>query len=168
MILYLICAMICFGIFLKLFSEYGLEFSDYIMSIVFGIIVGIFMYLFVSLIIGCALPLKNITENINIYALQDNASIQGSFFLGSGNINGTMKYYYLTKNEDGVIMNTINADNVIIVESSDKPHIEIDKQKFKEGFWNSQIFLGSFETTIKTKIIIPKGSVKYGFNVDLK
>lgn len=172
MVVFLICAVLGIGAMLFMFKSLSfgsnLEIFDVVASVLLGSMFGMALYLFVSIIIVVGLPTEKVTYNTEIYALQDNITQQGSFFLGSGNVSGTMKYYYLTKNEDGVTMNTIDATSVVIVESFDKPHLEIQKSRVKDSFWKEQVIFSDFEPTLKTKIYITKGSIKYGFNVDLK
>jgi len=168
MIIFVICVLLCIGGMLYEFSDFGLDLGDVIMSTILGSIIGGAIYLFISLFIMFGLPTETITYNTDIYALRDNTSVTGSFFLGSGNVDSTMKYYYLTKSENGVTMNNINASSVIIVESFDKPHLEIQKTRIIDGFWKNQVAFNDIEPIIKTKIYIPKDSIEYGFSVDLK
>jgi len=53
-----------------------------------------------GLIIAIALPVKYETTSWseNIVTLKDNKTLEGRFFLGSGIINGSMKYFYYQKN----------------------------------------------------------------------
>jgi hypothetical protein len=163
LIVFIIMAFIC-----TLWFSYG---SIDAMDIVFGGLMGLIISLFLFLVISCVITSNCKTEAYisseqQIYALQDNNSVKGSFFLGSGSIDGTMKYAYLIKSEDGVEIKYIDSDGVIIVEEdSNKPRIITYSNRFTSGFWNKMSWCTISD---KTKIYIPKNSVKYDYKVDLE
>jgi hypothetical protein len=100
-----------------------------------------------------------------LIALKDNISINGSFFLGSGNIDGKLKYYFYIKTKSGGFKaQNIEADNVEIFENNKTPCIIKYESKFKNIIWNWIAF------TIKEKaeINIPKGSILRNYKLNLK
>lgn len=105
------------------------------------------------------------TSTTYLYALQDNSTASGSFFLGSGNIDGEQKYVYMAKTKNGYRMGSIPAEDCYINESADKPKIEQYKNGYKSKFFRNNLF---FLGDDSYKIYIPKGSIKYNFEVDLK
>lgn len=105
------------------------------------------------------------TSSYKIFALQDNQNTAGSFFLGSGTLDGVMKYTYMVETYDGYLMQSIEADTVTIKYSND-PKIET----FTREFTNSTVkflFIAPIGGS-KQIISIPEGSIKNGYNVDLK
>ena len=169
MIIFIVCVLLSIaGILYSIDGIFGIDFKDVVMSTILGLLIGCVVYLFIGFSILVCLPKETIVYNTEIYALQDNSSVKGSFFLGSGNVDGTMKYCYLATNEDGVTMNTIDANSVIIIESDDEPHIATYRSIVKDSFLKRQVLFGEIEPILKTKIYIPKNSIKYNFDVDLE
>ena len=103
-------------------------------------------------------------ETIQIRALGNDKNIEGSFFLGSGNISGNLKYTYLEEKDGGVKLEQISADNTIVFEGNNKPRIEVYCEKYTNGFVNK---LGLFTGFVKYKIYIPENSIKYDYNVSV-
>src|SRR5574344_1763378 len=69
----------------------------------------------VGFMVAIILPAKTIKmkEVYVIECLQDNSSTQGSFFLGTGQVNGIFKYAFYYKCEDGFQMNLVNYNDAI-------------------------------------------------------
>lgn len=102
------------------------------------------------------------TQSVDIASLQDNSSVSGQFFLGSGQVNGTMAYTYMIHDADGgYTMKTIDAVDAKIYESDDAtPHIET---------WNmKKSFLFLYEDKTVYKIYIPENSIKINYDIDLQ
>lgn len=140
-------------------------FWDLILGIVFGACVGLLLLGIISDFVATTAALEPVVlEEIEICAFQDNFSIGGSFFLGSGYVKNEQRYYFLRKNENGLKMESISVDNTYL-NTSDKPRIEVCKNRFKSEFLRN-----NFIDPQKRfhKVYIPKGSIKYDFNVDLK
>ena len=70
----------------------------------------VFMAIFASgmiFVCSCTLyselqPTKTIATETNIYTLETAVNLEGSFYLGSGYIDGVPYYYYYTKDENGL------------------------------------------------------------------
>lgn len=109
-----------------------------------------------------------VISETKILALKDNTSLKGNFFLGSGNINGTMQYVYLIETEEnGIQLQTINANSIYIIqEEKINPRIVIYRKQPVNNIlkW---LWLPTIDN-IQKKIYIPKGSIKYDFTVDLQ
>lgn len=137
-----------------------------------GIIVGILGAIAVTSMVSYIVTNDNNTVYVKtsetqIIALQDNSSVSGSFFLGSGSIKGVMKYTYLTNTEDGIKMNQVNSESsYILEENASNPRIIVSTPEFTNKslwWWATSPWRG-----VKTQIYIPKGSVKTNYNVDLE
>jgi hypothetical protein len=105
-------------------------------------------------------------NSIKIYALKDNGGVNGSFFLGCGQIESEMYYIYLVADGNGYKMRKICCDNVTIVETSKQSRIVNYRMKYKKesvNLWIPEFFIDN-----KTIIEIPSGSIKYDFKVDLE
>lgn len=70
-----------------------------------------FMIVFMSALVFCGSCLMYssiqptqtvITEMMDVYTLETSVNSEGSFYLGSGSINGISYYYYYTQDENGL------------------------------------------------------------------
>lgn len=107
-------------------------------------------------------------SSIEIAAFEDNITSEGSFYLGSGSVEGVMKYFYMIEREGGLQTESIPSDNTIIYDKDEKlkkPRIDV-----YEGTYNKMGSVGKMLNITKTKykVYVPKGSVKTNYNVDLK
>lgn len=107
------------------------------------------------------------TNEIQIIALQDNGKVSGSFFLGSGSIDGKMQYTYMTKdNNNEMEMKQIDIDHASLIYSNTPKVEEYEKffdKKIIKFFFGDQTFYST-----KYKIYIPERTIKENYNVDLK
>ena len=106
----------------------------------------------------------HIAEDVDIYALQDNVTTEGSFFLGSGNVDGEFNYFYVEKTELGYTVKDIDADQAYIQYTSDRCHIERQTYTFDNWFVN----LIAVPLSDRYIIYIPEGSILNNYSVDLK
>ena len=149
-----------------------LGFGDTFMAVINGV-VGALIGLFISVIISAIVDEKAEKETYiykeePIYALSDNESIEGSFFLGSGRINGDMKYVFIAEEENGKIMKDINAGNTYIIEDDDEePRIEYYYERYK----NKSIpkyFFGIDDSFSHYVVRIPEDSIMNQYKIDLE
>lgn len=103
----------------------------------------------------------------NIYSIRDDSSIEGNFgggiFLVRGTIEEVDYYYYWVETKDGMYRKKKKADNSYIVE-------EDIKQPYVETFEHICKFIGGEEGECldednKYVFHIPKGSIKYNYNL---
>ena len=83
------------ALFIAIYQEYNSyysDFEDYILVSIPAILIGGI----IGTAVAFALPAKTeiVKTTYNLEALQDNNSVKGSFFLGSGQIDGKMKYVF--------------------------------------------------------------------------
>ena len=106
-------------------------------------------------------------ETKELYALQDNNEISGSFFLGSGRIDEEMYYVYIVKEDRGKQIQTleIDANEIYLNNSTDTPTLDIYSKDFKYEwmYWFAMPKIG-YEYVFN----IPSGSIDYEYNIDLK
>ena len=131
-------------------------------SVLYGLI-GMCVWFMVAFII----PAKTIKmkEVYVIECLQDNSSTQGSFFLGTGQVDGVFKYAFYYKYEDGFQMKLVNYNDAIVKYSDEKPRVERYFNKPKE---NELINLFTLDHPDYSKyyIYVPKGSIKQNYTLD--
>ncbi|MFW6030090.1 MAG: hypothetical protein ACOCRO_07525 [Halanaerobiales bacterium] len=125
-----------------------------------GFLIGLLIILI--LISGIAFPTKYVVTNKQpIYALDGTNSIEGSFFLGTGSVNSSMKYYYLVKEDGGYSVESVPSNRVVIYYSN-TPRIKTLKLQYKNDFLKKHFPLG---LNRKYKIYIPEGTIKHDFEV---
>ena len=121
----------------------------------------------IGFIVAISLPEKTIKmkEVYVIECLQDNPSTQGSFFLGCGRVDGTFKYAFYYKYEDGFRMNLVDYNDAIVKYSDENPRVERYFNKPKE---NELINLFALDLPSYSKyyIYVPKGSIKQNYTLD--
>lgn len=106
----------------------------------------------------------HLSEDIEIYALQDNITTDGSFFLGSGHIDDELKYFYVEKTDLGYTIKNVDADQAYIQYTSDRCHIEKQSYTFNNWF----VRLIAIPLNDRYVIYIPEGSIVNNYSVDLK
>jgi hypothetical protein len=132
---------------------------------------GVMVALIVSLIMTLVLDSTahytyQKTNETKIIALQDNGSVTGSFFLGSGYVKGNMQYVYMTENGAEMKMYHVDADYASLIYANE-PKVETFEAHYSNSFVAFLFGQPVFDHS-KYKIYVPKGTVKQNFNVDLQ
>ena len=165
---FIILLMIVGGIsgFKTFVEEEGIEgFFSFLAFLFYGFVGAVLGFL-LGLLIAWALPAKLETKvyTQNLECLQDNNSVNGGFFLGTGSVEGKMKYVYYYKDADSLYhMKQIDYANASIKYSDETPKIETYKEEATKDFIN---YFAWDYTEDKYIIYIPKGSIKQNFNLD--
>lgn len=149
--------------------------KEYDITWILGYIMGAFIGLLLGFMISLFLSVKLETNKYTYYleTLQDNNDISGSFFLGCGSVDGTMKYtYYYKVDSNSYKMNELynNSNNITIkyinnIDDNNKPRIEYYRQeKIKP---NKILDINNFSLNININrdpdyyvIYVPKGTIK--------
>ena len=142
----------------------------------FGTFISLFLLLIVAamllmclivLIASDTLPTEYEYESTEmIVALRDGQSIEGQFFLGTGSVENSPKYYYMIREDGGVRLQSVGTERAIVYETEERtPAIETYKPKFKSS--KAQFFFGVHTGSNRYKIYIPPGSVDYQFSIDM-
>lgn len=127
------------------------------------------LYCLVVFVISFGLPVEyELTNTYEIYALKDNNSLQGDFYLGTGNIDGSSVYTYVRKENGGKKVSTIPTESAILYEGGTVPKIEVFKPTFKKGSITEKLFIVPADSEYNYHIYIPKDSVVNGYDVDLQ
>jgi hypothetical protein len=134
-----------------------------VIGVLLGVLFSLILMLFVS-----GLPADRVkVDTEQVYALQDGDSATGSFFFGSGYVNGEMRYTYMAKEDGGLRMKQLDADGILIKEGTE-PRVE----KYTQKYTNSSVrfWFGDYPSNSEYEYVIyaPAGTVKQQFNVDLK
>lgn len=126
-----------------------------------GVLFAMFSGVFADI---CADKTYHVVEDIEIYALQDNITTEGSFFLGSGHVDDELKYFYVEETELGYVVNNVDADNAYIKYTTDRYHLERLSYTFDNWF----VRLIAFPMNNRYVFYIPDGSIINNYTVDLK
>lgn len=148
------------------------EMTDWFFDSLVDIAVGIIMLLvsialgaIFGLLVAFLLPAKMEPkiDTYKIVTLQDNNLISGQFFLGSGTIEGKMKYvFYYEEKDNEFRMMQIDYDDASI-KYSDIPKVEAHGETPTKAFINK--FAVDMED-IKYIIYVPEGTIKTNYNLD--
>lgn len=168
---YLLLSVMLIAVFIviRLKNDYFFSWADKLGAIIIQGFIGAFVSFIISTIVGVIIysNYSHFTkiEEKQIIALSDSYGANGSFFLGSGRLENSMKYIYVTKNNEEMNMQTVDVDEVSLIYSNDKKAEKYQTQlSEKMEFW----FGSELAREEKYKIYIPEGSIKQEFNVDLK
>ncbi|MDD3773109.1 MAG: hypothetical protein PHC38_10710 [Weeksellaceae bacterium] len=154
------------ALFIAIYQEYNSyysDFEDYILVSIPAILIGGI----IGTAVAFALPAKTeiVKTTYNLEALQDNNSVKGSFFLGSGQIEGKMKYVFYYENEGYYKLEQADYNEVKVKYSDEKPKAERFKRKnVKDAFINN--FAIDFNCYQEYIIYVPKGTIKQNYSLD--
>ena len=148
-----------------IYDDYWNSWFDYIMGAIDGTIVGGI----IGLIVTIALPMetKDKITSYEIECLQDNSSSKGSFFLGSGYIDGTMKYAFYTKRKNYYDLQLVDYRYAAIEYTTGSPKVYESEVVATDSWINNFAF--DFNLGDKVYVIqVPKGTIQNNFNLDAK
>ena len=171
MIFIVICLLISFYFIVQCWMDNWNSVGEKICATIFlplmAIGVGFVLWFSIGFIIGSFMPTVDIKETKELYALQDNNEISGSFFLGSGRIDEEMYYVYIIKEDKGKQIQTleIDANEIYFNDSTDTPTLDIYSKDFKYK-WMYWFAMPSWDCEYIFNI--PPDSIDYKYNIDLK
>lgn len=135
------------------------------LSIVFGGLVFLICFV-IAIKIGEQIPSDyELQRSEKIVALKDSRATHGSFFLGSGSVDGELHYYYATDTSQGYRIKHVDADDCYLLFDNDKPRVEYYKVKRFEKKWH---YIYAVPSGHYYNIYVPNGSVDTGFRINLK
>lgn len=75
---------------------------------------------------------------VNIVSIEKSKTVEGTFFLGCGSVDGSMKYYWYEKTDKGYLLENTYASDCYIIESNEVgPHATYIKRwnEISEYVW---------------------------------
>lgn len=154
------------ALFIAIYQEYNSyysDFEDYISVSIPAILIGGI----IGTAVAFALPAKTeiVKTTYNLEALQDNNSVKGSFFLGSGQIEGKMKYVFYYEKDGYYKLEQADYSEVKVKCSDEKPKAErFNRKNVKDAFINNfAIDCNCYQEYI---IYVPKGTIKQNYTLD--
>lgn len=164
MILVILFAAIAMALFLYLeYNDFGITLSSILVSIFPGIGGAL-----VGFLVALCLNMKYETDTwrVKLVSLQDGNSTKGSFFLGTGQFNGVMKYVFYTEDRpDEYRMWQVDYYEAVVKYTEGTPEEIITVKQPTKALWNK------FAIDLNTKeysfvFLVPKGSIKSNYSLD--
>lgn len=103
-------------------------------------------------------------QTIPLITLDTRDNIEGSFFLGSGYISGSLYYHYYYMTKDGAKYERVRAEEAFIKEYDGTP--KIVKYGMFERDSTSIFYKEGLTDETKSILYIPKGTIKTDFKVN--
>lgn len=174
-VLLIISLVVAFIFSLKSLADWEFDFFEDTIGIPLGILtLGIFISIFISLfgviIADCSsqVPLDEPPVETELIALKDGSAASGSFFLGTGSIDGKLYYYYLEETPKGIQSKKLAAgDNVYLHYTAENtpPTLKTIKTRPANDFI---YFLGSWGTLVEYHFYVPHSAVTNEVMIDLE
>lgn len=143
-----------------------------LLGLFFGAIIGLLLCL-VVLALGNACAGEctgriEVKETTHIYAVKDNLTTEGEYYLFSGYVNEDLKYFYVYEDEvRGLATKSVpaNISYIRYIEPADQPYIQKWTQYHENEVLNRLFFCGKTGYTF----YLPEGSVITDYyNIDLE
>ena len=130
-------------------------------------VLGIAVTLIPSIILDCNPPELSyeLIETKEIYALEDNITHGGRYFLGSGTANGDAAYFYVVEEDFGLKTKSKDTDYAYVKYTDETPSVEYYNVEFKSLFYRWITLWGPYDIC---RFKVPEGSVTSNINVDLQ
>lgn len=158
----------CWKEFMWGYKSFG-DWVGYIAMTFLGGLCGVAISLLASLVICCS-PSVNVDYTLvdtkPIYALEDNITNNGYYYLGSGTKDGDAAYFYVVEDDWGMKVESKDTDySYIIYDNDEEPHVEI-----YDGEWSNPLIkaLGFIGPENRYKFFVPEGSMTSNINIDLQ
>lgn len=122
-------------------------------------------------VIAWAVPVhyKDSQWETPIVSLKDNNSIRGSFFLGSGVVDGQMKYvYYMQSADSSFRLVQVKHSKAAIKYSNSPAKLLVFDRSEDDCLWNKFVVDLDNEDDQTYMFYIPRGSIQEGFDLDLQ
>lgn len=137
------------------------DWSDFVFS---GFIGGLFGFI-VGWLVAIALPAETYIRHSSqkLASIRDNNSVNGSFYLGSGQIEGRMKFVFYYEIDGEFRMKQLDYMDVSIRYSDTQPQV------IKSEFCPTKAWINYFAIDMDDDtytIEIPKGSIRNNYDLD--
>lgn len=166
MILFTIAAILVVGTFIITFL------SEKDFGIIDGILWGFLTSSFVSLLAFIVLflasvfvPCQATYKKQSLTSLQDSVETEGSFFIGTGNIDGKPTYAYYVDHGNYSTFETVKARDVKVFTDASYPYVKLKTGCVSKYPWLAYCFT---DTTSVEEIHVPEGTIKSNYNLDAK
>lgn len=165
----LIIIAIFIGASISLYNEiggWGFQWSEiiwYLLCLLGGAMAG----LAVGFLIALAIPMDTYHKkySLKIEALQDGSNTVGRFFLGTGHIEGKMKYVFYYEEDGLYTLKQVDSGDAKVKYTDGTPQVDVTEIEITDS-WINGIAL-DMDIHDKTYIIeVPKGTINNSYNLD--
>jgi hypothetical protein len=143
--------------------DYFLDFVLYLCTAFLGAVAGMAFGLLVALCLPAKTEIQMTTYKLE--SLQDNIGASGSFFLGTGQIEGRMIYVFYYEDDGFYRMGQVDYEMAKVKYSSENPRVEEFTKEIVKG-----AFINNFAINIADNpeyiIYVPKGTIKQNYSLD--
>lgn len=161
----IIWLLVVIGFTIYTIRDRWLDWGDVTFALLAGFMIVVMVTLFSSAICDEVCDKTWYTSSdVEIYALQDNITTEGRFFLGTGQVDGNLKYFYVEDTEFGYTVRDVDADNTYIKNTDGKCHLETQSYEFDNWF----VRLIAMPMRERRIFYIPEGSILQNYNIDLQ
>lgn len=138
------------------------------LSIITTIISGLIAMLITTLLVGVFLPGNHTTKHEQpLAALGNHTLMSGTFFLGSGSVDGDSYLTYILKGSDGSYqIKTDEADGYKIFQDSASGGTLVTYDSYFEAWWAAPYAMSRY-SDLPDELHIPEGSIQTGYNIDV-
>ena len=143
------------------------DLEDYLLTGLISLFTGV-IGLLVGLVLAIAVPMDTYEDkySMNIENLNDNSSVEGSFFLGCSQFEGTMKYVFYVEEDGFYMMEQLDYELVKIKYSTGKPRVNVTENYPSDSWINN--FAIDLDCFSKTYVIeVPEGTIKNNYNLNV-
>lgn len=133
-----------------------------VMTLLFGGLLAIIS----NVALAGVVDTQTVVVSNQLSTLQDGSQTTGSFFLGSGYVDGEQVFSYYEKRGGAFYLDSIDADHAKVVESNETPRVEHTCKK-SDNIWFS-VFTGKCWNNWDYTFYVPKGSVATNYTLDAK
>lgn len=144
-------------------KHYGVDWPEGLFYFMFGCFVGSLAGIAIGFMLPADTHIHETQQQIQV--LNDNNSTSGSFFLGTGQVEGKMKYVFYSKNGNRYKLNQVDYTDAEIEYSKEAPVVITYDERHSDTFLNW--FAMDFTST-NYLFKIPEGSIATGYNLDAK
>ncbi len=167
--MYTIITLYVIGYFFFMWVLYK-DFEGFDSFVIFFPLIQSLLFALAGLFIAWALPVHYETTRWqeNIVTLKDNNNISGRFFfLGSGIIEGRMKYVYYQQNTDSTYqMWQCDYTDAAIKYSDGQPKVNVTDVHWQKSLWNKFAIDLDDESRQTYVFEVPNGSIKNTYELD--
>ena len=141
--------------------------AELILTLFLSSVIGVAVAVIPSVIFDCKPPELSyeLVETKEIYALEDNITHGGRYFLGSGMANGDAAYFYVVEEDFGLKTKSKDTDYAYIKYTDETPTVEYYETEFKNPLIRFITLWGPYNIC---RFKVPEGSVTSNINVDLQ
>lgn len=131
---------------------------------IIGALAGGVLFLVISGLLLTFIPTTQYTQSKEAIV-----PLEGSIYLGNGNVNGSIEWSYVTKTSIGDTIRSVKTDEILVntQDNPKAPYVEKVSKRFNSAKIES-LFPAEFLNGSATIVHVPANSIKYGYNLNIE